>query len=201
MTRRYLVVLLALSALASTVSTSTPFAQTQRANQGSVQGVEACQARAGGTRIRRNNCEAEEDAPRTQRTEHEVTVRLEAPVASGPQCEASTLTEYAQRNTTARITGTVSIANCPAGTTGSFTLVARVRDEAGEIKPIEFSETWQRDDSQDHVFDGDYPIGEHTELVNVRVRNLTCSCAAAAAPQTTVQETPTQPSPSPPEPL
>jgi len=101
----------------------------------------------------------------------------------------------------ARVTGTVSITNCPAGTTGSFTLVARVRDEAGEIKPLEFSETWQRDDSQDHIFNGDYPIGEHTELVNVRVRNLTCSCAAAAASQTTVQETPTQPSPSSPEPL
>jgi len=199
MIRTYFVVLLALSALA--VSTSTPFAQTDRANQGGIQGVESCQARAGGTRIRRNNCEAEDEAPRTQRTEHEVTVRIDAPLSSGPQCEASTLTEYAQRNTMARVTGTVSITNCPAGTTGSFTLVARVRDEAGEIKPLEFSETWQRDDSQDHIFNGDYPIGEHTELVNVRVRNLTCSCAAAAASQTTVQETPTQPSPSSPEPL
>jgi hypothetical protein len=108
------------------------------------------------------------------------------PVAesSGPQCEASTLTEYQQRNNIARVTGTVSIANCPAGTTGSFMLVARVRDENGETRPIEFDQSWQRDDAQDHTFNADYPIGENVELMNVRVRNLKCTCADAvqAAP-------------------
>jgi hypothetical protein len=95
---------------------------------------------------------------------------------TGPQCEATTLTEYQQRNNVARVTGTVSIANCSAGTVGNFTLVARVRDESGEIKPVEFSESWQRADAQDHAFNGEYPIGDDVELVNVRVRGLTCSC-------------------------
>jgi hypothetical protein len=114
--------------------------------------------------------------------EPEVTVLLEAPAAQtiGPQCEASTLTEYQQRNNVARVSGKVSVSNCEAGTTGSFTLVARVRDDAGEIKPIEFNETWQRADPQDHSFTTEYPIGDGVELMNVRVRNLKCTCAAPA---------------------
>jgi len=113
----------------------------------------------------------------------EQALQVQAPARpTGPQCEASTLTEYQQRNNVARVTGTVSIANCAAGTTGTFMLVARVRDESGEIKPVEFSEAWQRADAQDHAFSGDYPIGDNVELMNVRVRGLTCTCADSAQP-------------------
>jgi hypothetical protein len=97
---------------------------------------------------------------------------------AGPQCETSTLTEYEQRNDVARVSGTVGISACPAGTTGSFTIVARVRDDAGEIRPIEFAETWQRADAQDHIFSSDYPIGANVALVSVRVRNMTCTCGS-----------------------
>jgi hypothetical protein len=96
---------------------------------------------------------------------------------AGPQCEASTLTEFEQRNNVARVSGTVSISSCPAGTTGSFTLVAQVRDDAGAIMPLEFNETWQRADAQDHIFESTYPIGEDVFLQSVRVRNLECTCA------------------------
>lgn len=99
---------------------------------------------------------------------------------TGPQCEASTRTEFQQYNDVARVSGTVSISMCPAGTTGSFTLVANVRDEAGAVSPIEFSETWQRADAQDHTFDSDYPIGENVDLMSVRVRNLKCTCEGTA---------------------
>jgi hypothetical protein len=119
------------------------------------------------------------DAPAPQ----DVTVVLEeTPVqtAAGPRCEASTLTEFQQRNNLARVSGTVSISMCPAGTTGAFTLVARIRDDAGEIRPIEFNETWQRADDADYVFNADYPIGDNVELVSVRVRGLTCTCAEPA---------------------
>ncbi len=114
--------------------------------------------------------------------EQDVTVLLEATPAStsGPQCEASTLTEFEQRNNLARVSGTVSISNCLAGTTGSFTLVARVKDDAGETRPLEFKETWQRADAQDHLFKADYPIGDNVFLQSVRVRDLTCACAATA---------------------
>jgi hypothetical protein len=103
-----------------------------------------------------------------------------APQPAAPQCEASTLTEYSQRGNVAQITGTVGISNCPAGTTGGFTVVARVRNDAGEVAAIEFNETWERADGQDHVFDTEYPIGDNVFLQSVRVRNLTCTCAGTA---------------------
>ena len=99
---------------------------------------------------------------------------------TGPQCEASTLTEFEQRNNVAHVSGTISISSCPAGTTGSFTLVANVRNDAGAITPIEFNETWRRADAADHRFDSDYPIGDNVELANVRVRSLKCTCEGPA---------------------
>jgi len=110
------------------------------------------------------------------------TVRIPIPVFSlkGPQCEASTYTEYQQVGNVARVTGTVSISACPAGTTGKFALVARVRDEAGAVTPIEFNEMWQSPDPQDYIFFADYPIGDDVFLESVRVRNLTCTCEDAA---------------------
>jgi hypothetical protein len=115
--------------------------------------------------------------------ELDVAVLLEdAPVlaeTNGPVCEATTLTEYSQRNNMALVSGTVGISNCPAGTTGSFTVVARVRDDAGETNAIEFNETWERADAEDHRFEKEYPIGENVFLSSVRVRDLKCTCAAA----------------------
>lgn len=115
--------------------------------------------------------------------EQDVTVLLEeAPVraaTNGPVCEASTLTEYSQRNNVALVSGTVSISGCPAGTTGGFTVVARVRDGEGNTNPLEFNETWQRADTNDHVFKTEYPIGDDVFLSSVRVRDLTCTCAAS----------------------
>jgi hypothetical protein len=105
-----------------------------------------------------------------------------APVAQSPQqvCEASTLTEYQQRNNLAHVTGTVSISSCQAGTTGAFTVVARVRNDGGDVTPLEFNETWQRADAEDHHFESDYPIGDNVFLQSVRVRDLQCTCADPA---------------------
>jgi hypothetical protein len=106
------------------------------------------------------------------------TIRIPIPVFAlkGQRCEASTYTEYEQLGSVARVTGTVSVSACPAGTTGKFAVVARVRDEAGATTPIEFSEMWQSPDAQDYTFYADYPIGDNVFLESVRVRNLTCTC-------------------------
>jgi len=47
-------------------------------------------------------------------------------------------------------------------------------------KPIEFSETWQRNDNENVTFAADYPIGDNVELVSARVRRLSCTCADPA---------------------
>jgi len=157
-------------------------------NQGSATGenVPQCQAAPGGSRMRKRDqgdCAGVGEAT-TVRTEQQLKVTLEVPQPEVLQCEASTLTEYQQRNNVARVTGSVSITNCPAGSAGTFDVVARVRDDSGEIKPLEFAEKWQRDDKGNSPFTGDYPIGDNVELVNVRIRNLKCTCAEApeAAP-------------------
>ncbi len=104
------------------------------------------------------------------------TIRIPRPafMLKGPQCEART--DYEQLGNVARVTGSVSVSDCPAGTTGKFAVVARVRDRAGAITPIEFSEMWQSADAQDYSFSADYPIGDNVFLENLRVRNLTCTC-------------------------
>jgi hypothetical protein len=118
-------------------------------------------------------------APGTELLAAPVVLEQAPTQAAGPVCEATSLTEYEQRNDVARVSGTVSISSCPAGTTGSFTIVARVRDDTGEIRPIEFVESWQRTDTQDHRFEAEYPLGDDVFLQSVRVRNLMCTCAPA----------------------
>jgi hypothetical protein len=110
------------------------------------------------------------------------TIRIPIPsfTLNGPQCEASTYTEYEQRGSVARVRGTVSISACPAGTRGTFAVVTRVRTDAGTVTPIEFGEVWQSADTEDYVFVGDYPIGDNVFLESVRVRNLKCTCEGPA---------------------
>lgn len=170
-------------------------------NQGSATGsqvIPQCQASAGGSRMasRRKEADCTAAAATTVRTEAPLNVSLELPQPDAVQCEATTLTQYQQRNNVARVTGTVSIAKCPAGSAGTFNVVARVKDESGEIKPIEFAEKWQRSDAGDNEFTGDYAIGENVELVNVRIRDLKCTCAAA--PEAAASEAATSEAAAPP---
>jgi hypothetical protein len=106
------------------------------------------------------------------------TIRMPIPSFSlnGPQCEASTYTEYEQLGNVARVRGTVSISACPAGTRGTFAVVTRVTNDDGTVTPIEFSEVWQSADAEDYVFFADYPIGDDVSLESVRVRALKCTC-------------------------
>lgn len=196
MSRIHVTALLAVSTLLLPVSVAygqqifSGGSTSSTASQGSATGknVPQCQAAPGGSRMRNRNsaeCDAVAAAEATTvKTEQQLNVTLEVPAPEALQCEATTETQYQQRNTVARVTGRVNISNCPAGSSGTFDVVARVRDESGEVKPVEFAEKWQRDDAGDAQFTSDYPIGENVDLVNVRVRNLKCTCAEApeAAP-------------------
>lgn len=183
---------LALSALA--VPASTALAQTifgpgmqgvaPRANQGGVheKDVPTCQASGGGSRMKAN-CDLEPSTAREEaalRTERELRISIGPRPMPTAQCGATTTTEYEQRNTIARVNGTLEIADCAAAS-GALRIALRVRGENGEIKPLEFSETFERNDDQHVKFTAEYPIGENAELISVRVRDVDCTCTDAAS--------------------
>ena len=135
--------------------------------------VPLCGSSGGGSRVR-SNCEEPETT--TVRFEQELKLLIDLPALPSAQCAATTTTEYQQRNTSARVTGAIAITDCTAAA-GTYKVAVRVKGERGQDEVLEFSETWQRSDAHDVSFTADYPIGENVELVNVRLRNLTCTCA------------------------
>jgi hypothetical protein len=170
MSRIHVTATLALLALAGAASTAV----AQQRGEGIV--LEACQGAPGGSRARRN-CEQQ---PARAQAPTETRIAVEAvPLPTTRQCEAGAATEYFQRNTNARVTSTISVATCAAAN-GAFKVALRIRDDAGEVKTLEFDESWQRTEQKDVVVAKDYPIGENVELVNARVRGLSCTCASPA---------------------
>jgi hypothetical protein len=181
--------LLALAALA--LPTSTTFGQVifgpgmQGVADRAIEGratedpdVYTCAGAPGGSRMR-PNCEVETETV-TFQMQQRLEIALKPPTPSHVQCGATTTTAYQQRNTVARVNSTLEIADCTAAS-GAFTVALRVKDENGEERPLEFSETWQRSDATPVQFTADYAIGENTELVSVRLRGLSCTCADLAS--------------------
>jgi hypothetical protein len=177
-----LTALLALSALAFPSSAAAqvifgPGMQggADRANQGRATDrgdIYHCVAAPGGSRVR-ENCEAETE---TVHLEQEIRLAIKlAPPPSALQCSASTTTSSQQRDTIARVSSTLEIRDCTVAS-GAFTVALLVKDENGQDKPLQFSETWQRSEDADVLFTADYPIGENTELVDVRLQGLKCTC-------------------------
>ena len=141
--------------------------------------VYTCAAAPGGSRVR-ENCEVETTTLKLEQ-EMKIAFKLNAPPAP-LQCGASTTTRYQQRDTVARVSGTLEIRDCAAAS-GTFTVAVRVKDDSGVEKPLEFSQPWQRNDDQDVAFTADYPIGENVDLVSVSLRGLTCTCTGLLAEQ------------------
>jgi hypothetical protein len=115
------------------------------------------------------------------RSEQELTISIEVPALPSTQCEATSNSVYEQRNTVARVEGTIKIESCKAAS-GGFTVVLRIRGTDGEVKTLELMETWQRADDKDVSILADYPIGENVDLMSARVRGLSCTCADPPAP-------------------
>ena len=141
--------------------------------------VYTCAAAPGGSRVR-ENCEVETTTLKLEQ-EMKIAFKLNAPPAP-LQCGASTTTRYQQRDTVARVSGTLEIRDCAAAS-GTFTVAVRVKDDSGVEKPLEFSQPWERSDDQDVAFTADYPIGENVDLVSVSLRGLTCTCTGLLAEQ------------------
>jgi hypothetical protein len=139
--------------------------------------VQICGNSTGATRTR-PACDLEEIETVVIEQELRLSIDL-APLPQVAECEAVATTEYRQQNTIARVASTIELRDCSVAASGEFTFFVSVRDDSGEIKPLEFKETWQRGDDRDVEFAADYAIGEDVELVSVRMRGLTCTCADA----------------------
>jgi len=183
--RSALFALSALALLASPAFARIIFSSASGADR-SVQGralerddVYTCAAAPGGSRVR-ENCEVETTTLKLEQ-QMKIAFKLNAPPAP-LQCGASTTTRYQQRDTVARVSGTLEIRDCAAAS-GTFTVAVRVKDDSGVEKPLEFSQPWQRSDDQDVAFTADYPIGENVDLVSVSLRGLTCTCTGLLAEQ------------------
>jgi hypothetical protein len=174
------VVLASLFALAVSPAFAQRFATPQPGPRSSSVGavnergdVAICGTSGGGSRIKESNCDVETT---TLRTEMQLKLAIAIPEIRSAQCAVTTTTEYQQMNEAAHVDGKLEIADCN-NASGAFKVAIRAEDASGAQKLLEFEETWQRKDNEDVAFTGDYPIGEDTELVSVRVRGLTCTCA------------------------
>lgn len=114
--------------------------------------------------------------------EREVTMPIRVTIQPKTvQCQAVLGLSYAQKNTVADVVGTIDNGQC-AASSGAYTLTVSTRDESGEIKTQEFTETWQRSDDQTVNFTAAYPIDENVDLIRVRTRRVSCICTETPEP-------------------
>jgi len=148
----------------------------QSASQDSIQDAtrsgRVCTSMEGASRIR-TTCDGEKSIVRRSEAELTTTVRLAAPEVRF--CSGQISVDYAQWDTIARVEGRLINETC-AASSGEYEIVVRIRDDSGEIKTLEFVETWQRSDDLPITFMTDYSIGENVELIRLNARWLRCTC-------------------------
>jgi len=132
-----------------------------------------CQSLSGASRTRQACGEAQQSVLRLER---EVTIVQELAAPNNLQCETRIAVEYFHRDTIARVNGVIENETCTASG-GEYEVEVRVKDENGEMRTLQFSESWQRDDDQPVEFTADYPIGENVELIRLSTSGLKCTCA------------------------
>jgi len=113
-------------------------------------------------------------------TERDLNVTVKIAPLQTKACQGTMSTTSEQRNTVAKVEGTIDTPDC-AACSGDYTIILKVRDESGETKSLEFAGSWQRKDNVPVKFATDYPIGENVDLLGVRSRGLRCVCADALA--------------------
>lgn len=124
-------------------------------------------------------CGEDVPEPLILRSEAEYSLRLRAPSLSTRQCQASVAINYHQRNTLARVAGSIENRDC-AASSGAYTLVLNIRDSSGEYQRLELPQSWEREDEQTVAFSADHAIGEGVELVRARVVRVSCRCSEPA---------------------
>lgn len=147
---------------------------------------DTCQSLSSASRTRSSQCGDEETTAEPVEEERTLTLTFDRPVLETAQCKATMNIEYLQIDTIARVTGVIGNEDC-AASSGEYTIQARIRNESGETRTLDFTETWQRDDDQPVKVSAEYPIGQNVELLRLRSSGLRCECA----------EPPDEPEPAP----
>lgn len=106
-----------------------------------------------------------------------LSVRIQIPESQ--RCSAVISLSYAQRDTYANVEGELNNMVCGASS-GDYILAVSIRDATGATRTLDFTEVWQRQDSQKVVFEMDYPIGKDVDLLRVRPRRINCTCTEPA---------------------
>jgi len=136
--------------------------------------IDQCRSLSSASRTRANAC-GRDDAG-TETAEQVLTFTRDRPLVEFAQCEARMVLDYVQVGAFASVEGVIKNTDCGASG-GEYTIQARIRDDSGETKTLDFPELWERDDDQPVVFSAKYPIGENVELVRIRSHGLRCECA------------------------
>jgi hypothetical protein len=92
-------------------------------------------------------------------------------------CRAHLGVEYYQRGEHAHVTTELTNDDC-AASSGRYTIRVRFRGEDGEIRNLDYPETWERADASPVESVKDYFVGENVDVIRVRVRDLKCECTA-----------------------
>ncbi len=111
--------------------------------------------------------------------EEQQTFVLDLPAPEIKQCAAGIGVEYTQRDTSVRVVSTIENADC-AASSGEYEVSVRVRDANLDVKKLDFTEPWQRDDDKPLTVRHDYPIGTNVDVLSVHGRSLECRCADVA---------------------
>jgi hypothetical protein len=114
-------------------------------------------------------------AERLVSCEQRTGLRIDTPIAvtstfEVPQsayCAATYAVEYTQKDTKVGVAGVIENKDC-AASSRDYKLLVRVRNETGDVKTLDFLESWQRYNDEPVKFGGDYAIGNNVDLVNVR---------------------------------
>jgi hypothetical protein len=119
-----------------------------------------------------------EDGDTRIRMENRINTTITLQPPETRECRAAIAVTYYQRNTQARVTGTLDNSYC-AASSGEYRIRISLRNDAGESSALDFIEPWQRGDNETIEFTRDYDIGENVDLSRVQARGLSCTCAEA----------------------
>lgn len=134
--------------------------------------------RQNSSRLPGPECGMDANSPIVISNELEFSTRITIPEMEISACDAKISIQYSQRNTIARVNGTVSNESCTASS-GSFGISARILDAENEARTLEFPQTWVQENNQTVTIGGDFDIGENVDLVRVLALNLRCKCEEA----------------------